>query len=549
MAAIGRTHMSRATTQAGESSGESRAAGTCAGARHGGDPLRGEKPRGAGNSQAHRSSSRQPHRSRGRQPQRAAGGRKRERGIGRTLVAGLGDTGLSVARYLAALGEPLLVVDSRASPPGLEALRAARPDIEIMLETLDARWLDGVARLVVSPGLGTAIPLVVEARRRGIEVVGDIELFARAAAAPVVAVTGSNGKSTVATLTARMLEAEGLRAPSGGNLGPPALDLLNGRAADAYVLEISSFQMETTESLRPVASALLNVSADHLDRHTSLAEYAELKRKLLSAAEIAVFNHDDLLVREMARGCTQPVPFSVREPLARGYSIIERGGRRFLARDGNALLAADALRIRGTHNEANALAALALTDLLLAHGLGRPKTGSEPLLGDDDATEPGAEKGALTPRGALAALASFEGLPHRCRVVAERRGVTYIDDSKGTNVGATMAAIEGLAGPLILIAGGLGKGADFAPLAAAARGKVEAVVLIGTAAPDIERAFAGVSTTRRAADMPAAVAAAAGLGRPGVTVLLSPACASQDMFKDYKHRGRVFADAVEALPR
>jgi UDP-N-acetylmuramoylalanine--D-glutamate ligase len=453
-----------------------------------------------------------------------AGGRHRERGIGRTLVAGLGDTGLSVARYLGSLGEPLLVVDSRASPPGLEALRAARPDIEIVLETLDAHWLDGVARLVVSPGLGTHIPLVAEARRRGIEVVGDIELFARAAAAPVVAVTGSNGKSTVATLTARLLEAEGLSAPSGGNLGPPALDLLDGRPADAYVLEVSSFQMETTESLRPVAAALLNVSADHLDRHTSLAEYAELKRKLLAAAEIAVFNLDDPLVREMARGCSHPLPFSVREPLERGYSIVQRDGRRYLARDGEALLAADALGIRGTHNEANALASLALTDALLGRGFGRP------------------------PIAAVGALASFEGLPHRCRFIGERRGVTYIDDSKGTNVGATIAAIEGLAGPLILIAGGLGKGADFAPLAAAARGKVEAVVLIGTAAPELERAFASVCTIRRAADMRAAVAAAAELGRPGVTVLLSPACASQDMFKDYKHRGRVFADAVEALP-
>ncbi len=449
---------------------------------------------------------------------------------GRTLVAGLGATGLSVARYLARLGESLLVVDSRADPPGLEALREAQPRVRIVLESLDPRWLEGVSRVVLSPGLGLDKPLVAEARRRGIEVIGDIELFARAADAPVLAVTGSNGKSTAATLTARMLEAAGLVAPAGGNLGPPALDLLAGdllpgdpsapdRSADLYVLEISSFQMETTESLRPRAAAVLNISADHLDRHGDLVRYASLKAKLLTAAETAVYNLDDPLVREMARGCADAVPFSVREPLARGYSIVERGGRRHLARDGRPLLAADALKLRGTHNEANALAALALAATVLPD---------------------------LTP--ALAALEAFEGLPHRCRFVAERAGVTYIDDSKGTNVGASIAAIEGLAGPLILIAGGLGKGADFAPLAAAAAGKVEAAVLIGTAAAELERAFAGVCPTRRAADMPAAVAAAAALARPGATVLLSPACASQDMFRDYRHRGDAFAAAVERLP-
>lgn len=442
-------------------------------------------------------------------------GRKRAR----TLVVGLGATGLSAARYLAALGDAVLVVDSRADPPGLAALRASRPDVEVVLESLDPKWLEGIERLVLSPGLGLKLPLVAEARRRGIEVVGDIELFARAAAAPVLAVTGSNGKSTVATLAAEMLRAAGLRAPAGGNLGPPALELLADPEADAYVLEISSFQMETTDTLRPLAAAVLNVCADHLDRHGGVAEYAALKAKLLRAAEYAVFNVDDPLVRDMARACARPVPFSVRTPLERGYSIVASDGRRYLARDGQGLLAADALAMRGAHNEANALAALALT---------------ETLTGPSDA--------------ALGALARFAGLPHRCRVVAERAGVLYIDDSKGTNVGATIAAIEGLAGPLVLIAGGQAKGADFAPLAAAARGKVEAAVLIGAAAAELEGVLEGVCPTRRAADMPEAVAAAAALARPGATVLLSPACASQDMFRDYRHRGDVFAAAVEALP-
>ncbi|HEU4617200.1 MAG TPA: UDP-N-acetylmuramoyl-L-alanine--D-glutamate ligase, partial [Gammaproteobacteria bacterium] len=318
---------------------------------------------------------------------------------------------------------------------------------------------------------------------------------------------------------------------------------------DVYVLEISSFQMETTESLRPVAAAVLNVSADHLDRHASLADYAGLKGKLLSAADVAVFNLDDAVVREMARACPRPVPFSIRAPLAHGYSIVEKSGRRWLARDGEPVLAADALKIRGTHNEANALAALALTEALLADAkTGPKKLGSDPIFrGAGEGGAAAAEKWGLTP--ILSALAAFEGLPHRCRVVAQRRGVIYVDDSKGTNVGATIAAIEGLAGPLILIAGGLSKGADLAPLAAAARGKVEGAVLIGTAAPELERVLAPVCTTRRAADMPGAVAAATELARAGATVLLSPACASQDMFRDYKHRGQLFAAAVEALPR
>ncbi|HEY9182933.1 MAG TPA: Mur ligase family protein, partial [Gammaproteobacteria bacterium] len=195
-----------------------------------------------------------------------------------SLVVGLGDTGAAVARFLSARGERVRVIDSRAVPPGLAALRAAYPDVEVAVETLDERWLDGASRVLLSPGLPYDLPLAREARRRGIAVIGDIELFALAARAPVIAVTGSNGKSTVTTLAAKMLEAQGLRAPAGGNLGPPALDLLAG-PADAYVLEISSFQMETTDSLAPLAATVLNVSPDHLDRHGTLERYAELKEK------------------------------------------------------------------------------------------------------------------------------------------------------------------------------------------------------------------------------------------------------------------------------
>jgi UDP-N-acetylmuramoylalanine--D-glutamate ligase len=452
-----------------------------------------------------------------------AGRKRKESAVGNaaakhSLVVGLGATGVSVARYLASRGERVRVIDSRAAPPGLEELRRDVPGVDVVLETLDPRWLDDASRVLLSPGLPYGLPLAIEARRRGLAVIGDIELFALAARAPVIAVTGSNGKSTVTTLASDLLRSQGLRAPAGGNLGPPALDLLRDDA-DAYVLEISSFQMETTDSLAPLAATVLNVSADHLDRHGTLEHYAELKEKLLKAAERAVVNADDPLVAAMGARHARVVPFSVRRELAHGYSLVTDKNTRWLARDGKPLLPAAELTLRGVHNEANALAALALT-----------------------------EEFTTDLNAALEALRTFKGLPHRCQHVVERKGVTYVDDSKGTNVGATLAAVNGLTGPLVLIAGGLGKGQDFAPLAAGARGKVRAAVLIGAAAAELERVLAPVCATVRAASMAEAVERAAALAQRGDTVLLSPACASQDMFRDYRERGEEFARAAQELP-
>jgi UDP-N-acetylmuramoylalanine--D-glutamate ligase len=455
---------------------------------------------------------------RARRALRREGGPVAKTSAAPSLVVGLGATGVSVARFLAARGERVRAIDSRAAPPGLQELKSACPDAEIGLATLDERWLDGVSRLVLSPGLSVDIPLVAEARRRGIEVLGDVELFARSANAAVLAVTGSNGKSTVATLAAEMLAAQGLVAPAGGNLGPPALDLLRGDA-DAYVLDISSFQMETTESLRPLAAALLNVSSDHLDRHGTLGRYVELKAKLVAAADEAVYNADDPLVADVGARHPRAIPVSVERSLERGYSIVAREGERWLARDGKPLMPRAELALRGTHNEANALAALALT---------------ERLTTDREAS--------------LGVLRTFAGLPHRCQLVAERRGVAYIDDSKGTNVGATLAALHGFAGPLVLIAGGLSKGQDMTPLASGARGKLRAAVLIGAAADEIAAVLGSLCPLARAASMDEAVRAAAGFAARGDTVLLSPACASQDMFKDYKERGDLFARAARGLP-
>ena len=438
---------------------------------------------------------------------------------GCTLVVGLGASGLAAARHLAAQGESVLVIDSRQEPPGLATLRRENPGVQVELGSLDVRWLERARRLVLSPGLSIDLPLIAEAKRRQIEIVGELELFARAAEAPVIAITGSNGKSTVTTLTAHLLETQGFRAPAGGNLGPPALELLGRGKADAYVLEVSSFQMETTTSLAPIAAALLNISPDHLDRHGSLERYAALKAALLRTARRAVVNRDDPLVRALALDNREVVPFSVREPLVRGWSLVEHAGERWIARDSEPLVPRSGLRLKGEIGEANALAALAL---------------AESLGGDIER--------------ALAALSTFGGLPHRLEHVRDRRGVAWIDDSKGTNIGATIAAIAGADAPIVLIAGGQGKGADFAPLAEAARGRVKAAVLLGEAAAELERVLAGRVPTIRVGDMPAAVAAAARLADHGDWVLLSPACASLDMFRDYRERGAVFAAAVRGLP-
>ena len=448
---------------------------------------------------------------------------------GRTLVVGLGATGLAAARFLASRGEEVLVIDSRANPPGLEALRAAQPDLRIELESLHPRWLEGMSRVVISPGLGLDIGIAAEARRRGIPLVGEIELFARAARAPVVAVTGSNGKSTVVTLVERMLAAAGLRAAAGGNLGPPAVDLL-ADPPEIYVLELSSFQLETTRSLRPAAAAVLNVSADHLDRHGSLARYAAVKARLLRAARVPIFNWDDPVVRAMGADYPAGIPFSAREHLDRGYCAVPHRGERWLFRDARPVLPTSRLRIPGRHNESNALAALALADTVAAGG-----------------------GNARAPARSLDAMCGFPGLEHRCQQVAEEDGIAFINDSKGTNVGAAVAALRGLSGPLVLIAGGRSKGADFEPLADAGQGRLAGAVVMGEAADALRAALAPVTSVVGADDMPAAVERAVELARETgfrrVTVLLSPACASFDMYSDYRARGDAFVAAVEARQR
>jgi len=308
-----------------------------------------------------------------------------------------------------------------------------------------------------------------------------------------------------------------LQVRVGGNLGPPALELLSP-AAQLYVLELSSYQLETTESLHCKAATVLNVSADHLDRYPSLASYAAAKARIFARCDTAVINLDDPLIVAMPRTAASTLSFSLRSSVGATYALALYDTAWWLTRAGTPLLRVAELRIRGAHNAANALAALALGEAL-----------------------------ALPLTAMLDELRSFAGLPHRSQWVADVKGVAYIDDSKGTNVGATLAAVAGMPGPVVLIAGGEGKNQDFAPLGAAFRGKVRHVVLIGRDAPLIARSLAGVCPIECCATLPQAVQAAAHAARAGDTVLLSPACASFDMFRDYAHRGAVFVEAVQEL--
>lgn len=440
------------------------------------------------------------------------------------VIVGLGKTGLSCARYLRAHGWQIAVTDTRAQPPELAKLQALDPTIPVRVGGLDMSLLDDALCVVASPGVSLNEPFFIEARKRGLEVVGDIELFARAVDAPVVGITGTNGKSTVTTLVGRMAERAGLKVRVGGNLGEPALDLLVAAAGDAqktelYVLELSSYQLESTQSLDLKAAAVLNVTADHMDRYGTIEDYATAKARIFARCDTAVINLDDPLVVAMPRPGQRTLGFSLRASIGADYAVVTGADSQWwLSRRNEPLLPVAAMKIKGLHNAANALAALALGEAL-----------------------------GLPLEAMLSELTSFPGLPHRSQWVADVNGVTYINDSKGTNVGATLAAVAGMSGPLVMIAGGDGKNQDFAPLSEAFRGKVRHAVLIGRDAAAIARVLNGTCTFEKAATLEEAVRAAARAARPGDTVLLSPACASLDMFRDYTHRGAVFTQAVKEL--
>lgn len=437
---------------------------------------------------------------------------------GTCVVLGLGATGVSCARHLAAGGFSVLVLDSRAEPPGADRLRKLVPEARVRTGTLDVELPADTVQLVLSPGLSPVLPLVDRARERGLPVVGDIELFAAAVDRPVAAITGSNGKSTVTTMLAAMAEAAGRRVLAGGNLGTPALDLLEAALPQLYVLELSSFQLEMTRSLRPAVATVLNLSADHIDRHGSMAAYAAAKARIFRGARVAVANRQDPMVMAMVADHPRTVTFGLDKPEPGHFGCCGNGDDLELVRGETVLMPANELGVAGLHNVANALAALAMGEAL-----------------------------ELPVDAMRRALRRFRGLPHRTQPVAEAAGMRWIDDSKATNVGAAVAAINGLPGSLVLIAGGDGKGQEFGLLAESLRGRARAAILLGRDARRLGDALAGVCPVELVEDMEAAVAAAARLGRPGDSVLLSPACSSLDMFSSYAERGEAFAAAARSL--
>lgn len=435
------------------------------------------------------------------------------------VIVGLGVTGLSVARHLAARGTPLVVVDSRQDPPGLETLRRELPQVRVELGAFRPARLASAAQLVVSPGIALAHPAIAHAAASGVEVVGDVELFAREVPGTVAAITGSNGKSTVTALLGAIARAAGVDTAVGGNIGTPVLDLLAPDSAALYVLELSSFQLESTWSLRPQVAALLNMSADHLDRYPDMAAYAAAKTRIVDGAAHVVLNLDDPHVAALGAQVPEVFGFSIDGAPGARATLLDRAGECWLALDAEPVAPAASMPLAGRHNLANALAAMAMAAVL------------------------------DLPRDAMArAIGAFSGLPHRCVQVAEQRGVRWIDDSKGTNVGATVAAIEGIASGrnLVLIAGGLGKDQDFSPLAAPLARHVHTLVLIGRDAAAIDAVAPADTQCMFAADMDEAVALADTAARAGDAVLLSPACASFDMFASYVARGDAFAAALAA---
>lgn len=440
-----------------------------------------------------------------------------------TLIVGLGQTGLSVARHLQAQGVGFAVVDSRAHPPGKDELLASFPAVTYHFGAFAevAAWFAQAETLVVSPGIAVATPEIQAAAVRGAEIIGDIELFVRAAQAPIIAITGSNGKSSVTTLVNLMAQRAGMRSYAGGNLGYAALDMLTQPVPDVYVLELSSFQLETTHSLHAVAAVVLNISEDHMDRYASLRDYAAAKQKIYQDCGCAVVNREDAVVLAMldAAEDARMVSFGLNVPAAGHYGIREQNGKRWLTKGETLLLPTEAMKLPGEHNYANALAALAL-----------------------------GEAAGIPLEGMLAALREFTGLAHRTQWVRERNRVNWYNDSKGTNVGATLAALAGLPGKTVLIAGGQGKGADFTPLRAVAAQKARAVILIGEDRAKLADVLDGAVLHLYAQSMEDAVELAAELAQPGDNVLLSPACASFDMFKGFAHRGEVFSEAVRRLP-
>ncbi|PIE25411.1 MAG: UDP-N-acetylmuramoyl-L-alanine--D-glutamate ligase [Neptuniibacter caesariensis] len=440
-----------------------------------------------------------------------------------TIVVGLGKTGLACARFLAKKGVRFSVVDSRQNPPGADELKAEFPAVNLICGEFDGNYLSAANEIILSPGVAQSHPAIRQAVAAGVKLSGDIDLFSNEVSAPIVAITGSNAKSTVTTLVGEMAKAAGIDVGVCGNIGTPVLSMLEQPEKALYVMELSSFQLETTHDLRAEVATVLNISPDHMDRYDSMQDYYQAKHRIFRGAKNVVVNRDDSLTAPLLPQGVQQTAFHLGKPDLKLFGLIEEQDETWLAIGLERLVAASELKIRGRHNLANALAALAL-----------------------------GQAARLPMAAMIKALKQFSGLKHRCEWVAELSGVTYFNDSKGTNVGATVAALNGLGSTLnpengiVLIAGGDGKGSEFTELAEPLKNYGRALVYIGV---DGQRLAdqCGEIEKQAATTMDEAVQTAARLAREGDIVLLSPACASFDMFTGFPQRGDKFVQAVEAL--
>lgn len=430
----------------------------------------------------------------------------------RVLVVGLGATGYSAAQFLQATPIRFAVIDSRSNPPLVESLRQQMPDVPLFCGGFDQAAFQVATHLLVSPGVSLDEKAIRMAIFKGVRIISDIDLFACATDKPIIAITGSNGKSTVTTMLGDMAKAAGLKTAIGGNLGTPALDLLQ-QDAELYVLELSSFQLERTTALNAAAATVLNVSPDHLDRHAGMDGYAREKQRIFRGEGVMVLNADDPMVMAMAQAHRLSFYFSVQQ--AADFYIQQDGDRELLMFNREILMDARELPVEGLHNQANALAALAL-----GHSIG------------------------LDMQAMCRALKQFKGLPHRMQRIAESEGVRWVDDSKATNIGACIAALQGYRRKVILLAGGDAKGADMQDLVPAIQAKAKAVILMGKDAGLIDHALQQTVPTYFADNMKQAVKIAAELAESGDSVLLSPACSSLDQYRSYAERGNRFAEAV-----
>ncbi|MDG2141355.1 MAG: UDP-N-acetylmuramoyl-L-alanine--D-glutamate ligase [Gammaproteobacteria bacterium] len=446
--------------------------------------------------------------------------------IGKSVIIGLGQTGLSVAKYFAIRNIDFKVLDTRLTPPNLAEFQSIFPEIEIETGELRKESVLEAKELVVSPGLGINMSVLNEAKRKGIPITGDIDIFSKSVSSPILAVTGSNGKSTVVAILASILDKAGKSYGLGGNLDgknfKPALDLLNEKVRELYVLELSSFQLETTKNLKAEASVILNLSSDHMDRYRNIEEYHQAKLRIFNGCRQVVVNRDDLYSYPQTKMDVPTWNFGFGNPGANGLGILEEGSDQYLAFQYKKIISVEELKIFGRHNISNVMAAIGL-----------------------------ALSVNVDMKAIRSALKGFPGLPHRCQWVGDISGIDFYNDSKGTNVGATVAAIEGLGervdGHIVLIAGGVAKGADFHALVPAINRWGKEVILIGQDALKIAKNFNQKISPQFAEDMDAAVRSALRAASPGDAVLLSPACASFDMFRDFQHRGETFINSVKEI--